>query len=474
MIAVAKQTNYSNQRGRRAVKLSKTAVHWKGPAMPEAQFEEDQQLTSFAGLLIFAQLFERLELRERLKACFEHLRAGSIYGHATIVLVLIVHLLLGYRKLQDLRYYSDDPMVKRALALKQLPDVATMSRSLASMDKESISAYRALIRTLVSDRLVKIAPARIMLDFDGSVCGTSRRAQGTAVGYNRRKKGQRSYYPLLCTIALTGQVFDVLHRPGNVHDSNGARSFIISCVAEIRAVLPGVIVEVRMDSAFFSDEIVTVLDAFGVLYTISVPFERFAELKSKVNKRIFWLRADCETHYFQLWWKPKCWTRKRSFLFVRTLEPNQRREPLQLNMFEPYEYGYQFKVIISNHQISARKIVVLHNGRGAQEAIFAELKSQAQMDYIPSNRLTANQTYLLSAILAHNLNRELQMSASEPTRATTERREPWWTFSRLDTLRRTIIQRAGRFVRPQGRLTLKFAANQSFQQELKHYLEAAA
>lgn len=192
-------TTHSHQKGRRTVKISKTAVHWKGPAMPEVQFEEDQQLTSFAGLLIFAQLFERLNLRDRLRECFGHLKINSIYGHGTVVMVLIVHLLLGYRKLQDMRYYCDDPMVKRALSLKQLPDVATVSRILSTTDKTSVAHMRGMLRACVSDRLVKIAPARVTADFDGSVYGTSRKAQGTAVGYNKKKKGQRSYYPLFCS-----------------------------------------------------------------------------------------------------------------------------------------------------------------------------------------------------------------------------------------------------------------------------------
>ena len=64
-----------------------------------------------------------------------------------------------------------------------------------------------------------LAPLRRgRVDFDGSVQSTGRRAEGTAVGFNKKKKGQRSYYPLSATIAQTGQVLDVHHRPGNVHD----------------------------------------------------------------------------------------------------------------------------------------------------------------------------------------------------------------------------------------------------------------
>ncbi|MGA2463815.1 MAG: hypothetical protein ABSH06_05605 [Thermodesulfobacteriota bacterium] len=59
-------------------------------------------------------------------------------------------------------------------------------------------------------------------------------------------------YPLFCTIAQTGQVFDVYHRPGNVHDSNGAKGFVLECLERIREVLPYVTIEVRMDGAFLA------------------------------------------------------------------------------------------------------------------------------------------------------------------------------------------------------------------------------
>ena len=58
------------------------------------------------------------------------------------------------------------------------------------------------------------------------------------------------------------------HRPGNVHDSNGAKEFILACIQAIRAELPSVIIEVRMDSAFFNDKLVDMLDKI----VLSSPF----------------------------------------------------------------------------------------------------------------------------------------------------------------------------------------------------------
>ena len=161
---------------------------------------------------------------------------------------------------------------------------------LKEADAKSIANLRQLLRECSSSGLVQLALSRITLDFDGSVQSTMRHAEGTAVGFNKKKKGARSYYPLFCTIAQTGQVLDFLHRSGNVHDSHGAQEFILACVQAVREALPGVVIEVRMDSAFFSDEIVMAMEEANIEFTVSVPFERFVELKKKIEARKQWTR----------------------------------------------------------------------------------------------------------------------------------------------------------------------------------------
>ena len=453
------------------MKFSKAAVHCKTHSLPALRFE-DSQLTSFSGLVLVQELFARLELKDRLRRCFSHLTVNPIFGHATLVLCLVVHLMLGYRQLRDIRYYADDPLVKRTLGLSRLPDVATLSRGLAGADEESVTRLQGLLRKGVVKRLSALGLRRVTLDFDGSVIGTGRFAEGTAVGFNRKKKGQRSYYPLFCTVAQTGQVLDVLHRSGNVHDSQGAKDFILASIATVRAALPGVRVEVRMDSAFFSDAIVGSLEAQGVEYTVSVPFERFAELKACIEARRLWWPAGAGCAYFEAKWKPKVWQYPHRFLFIRTRVKEQSKEPVQLDFFIPHQYGYEFKVILTNKRLGARKVLAFHNGRGSQEGIFAELKSANQLDYVPARTWVGNQIYLLSVLLAHNLGRELQMIAHPPSRATLEKRPAFWAFQGLDTLRRRLIQRAGRLIRPQGKLTLSMPANPALQKELLHYLGA--
>jgi len=123
---------------------------------------------------------------------------------------------------------------------------------------------------------------RLTLDFDGSVLSTKRHAQGSAVGFNKARKGARSYYPLFCTIARTGQFFDMHHRPGNVHDSNGAADFMHRWFKNIKTQIPGTIIESRMDSAFFNKTIIFLMAGSHVKFTASVPFAKFAVLKKMI------------------------------------------------------------------------------------------------------------------------------------------------------------------------------------------------
>ena len=456
------------------MKVAKADIYRQVRSLPTLKFEE-QQLTAFAGLVVFQKLFETCQLKARLQEACAHLTPRHHYGFGTILQCLIVHILLGYRQLRESAFYREDPLVKRVLGLKALPSVPTVSRMLSEFDPPSVAAQRGVSRGLVLDRLQKEALRTVSLDFDGSVQSTQRHAEGTAVGFNKAKKGARSYYPLFCTIAQTGQVLDVLHRSGNVHDSHGAIEFVTACVQAVRQRLGSVRLEARLDSAFFSDAMVRCLESLGLEYTISVPFERFVPLKERIEKRQVWWPVPGsagKSHAFESRWKPQSWAKKSRFVFIRNTVAVQKKEPIQLNLFEPVEQGYEFKVIVTNKTAAAGKVARFHEGRGYQEKLYGELKAQAQMGYVPARRLVANQVYLLCSILAHNLCRELQMQVAEPARGTTEKRTVRWLFEELDTLRRTLIARAGRLTRPQGKLTLTLNANLTVQSALLRFLQA--
>ncbi len=111
-------------------------------------------------------------------------------------------------------------------------------------------------------------------------------------------------------------------------------------------------------------------------------------------------------------------------------------------------------MIITNKRVGVGTVLRFHEGRGSQEGIFGELKTHWAMGHVPVRRRLGNQMYLPAGLFAHNLVRELQMRTEKQCRGTTDNRASLWIFERVDTVRKTLLQRAGRLTRPRGKLTL--------------------
>ena len=139
------------------------------------------------------------------------------------------------------------------------------------------------------------------------------------------------------------------------------------------------------------------LNGKAIEFSISVPFERFTELKALLEAKKRWQMLTPVWSYFLSKWSPKCWKHKYQFIFMRQKVKKQEKGVIQLDLFRPVDYEYEYKVIISNKRTTVKKILFFHNGRGYQENIFSELKSQAQLDYIPTKNKYANQLYMIAS-----------------------------------------------------------------------------
>ncbi len=114
------------------------------------EFEtENQTYSSFSGLVVFQKLFAHLNLKAKLKNCFKGNPLQGTIQHHSIMMMLIIHILLGYRELRDSRFYAEDPMVKRLLGMTRLPSVATISRVLSNTQESDITLLRELGKTYV-------------------------------------------------------------------------------------------------------------------------------------------------------------------------------------------------------------------------------------------------------------------------------------------------------------------------------------
>ena len=114
---------------------------------------------------------------------------------------------------------------------------------------------------------------------------------------------------------------------------------------------------------------------------------------------------------------------------------------------------------------------MFHNGRGSQESIFGDAKTDTALGVVPCKRLSSNQVFTIASMMAHNLSKGMQMVAHPTVTRTKPKRPAAWKFQKLDTIRHQIIQRAGRLNRPQGKLTLTMSTNQAVKRNLLHFMD---
>lgn len=440
-------------------------------SVPEVRFEE-QQLSSFGGLVILEAMLRKMGFNDRLRSAVDHVTSRGSYTPVAILRTLIVHLFLGWRRLRDLDYYPDDPLATRTAGVERLPDVATMSRRIASFDERAVDGLRQVLRDLVGKRATEASPSRLTIDFDGSLQSTrGRRIEGTAIGYNKIRRGAHSYYPLLATVAQTSQVFDVVHRAGNCHDSRDALEFVKSCVTNVRSMGFQGVLEARFDAAHYSDAMCNWMDENGIEFSISVPFERIHQMRGRIHAtpEHGWTRIDDDHSFFAFTWSINSKSKQRYACYAyRQVKRSPHKGPVQLDLFEPRSSTYEYKVVVTNKELGGRALLEFHNGRCSQETMFSELKPQFAMNYVPSRRLIGNQVYLLSGLIAHALTREMQMQAQAPRHLTnTPKRACLWALKRADSLRRSIIQRAARITRPAGKNVVTMASEPTVERDFR-------
>ena len=437
------------------MRVTKTQVQSRIQDFQAVEHDTSGQQSAYAGLSVLLPLVKVLDLTRRLRIALDEPGRAGAYSTSRLFWLLTLLLMTGWQRLTDLTWFRDDPVVARVAGLKKMPAPTTMTRQLRSVDEATIAKLDAVREKLVLERLAKEQCSVVTLDADGSVLSHKGHAEGTAIGFNKVKKGARSYYPLFVTVAQTSQVLKVHHRSGNIHDSRGALDVLLQAISDVRGTLPSARLETRQDSAFYSKESANGLEKADVFYTISVPFNRSPGLKRLVTERKRWRRIDNTWSFFEVKQKPKGWNRPGRFILIRQRHPKQTKEPLQLDLFEPKDHDYRYTVIVTNDwDAPASEVILRHHGRGSQEKLFGEAKQHAGLGVLASKYEAFNRIFTLASVLALNLGRELELRLTDKRRPQGLKRAAILPFRSLGTLQRQLFQRPARLTRPQGRLTL--------------------
>ena len=191
-----------------------------------------QDISAFGGLELIGRYFRLIELHRRVQSVFARYGIGGDYRAIDMILVMVVLMLVGGRRLDHLNYVCDDPLVKRFCGLLRLPRERSVARWLKRFTEKSIAALVEINSQIVCAAIEKVKLGRLTLDIDGSVITTGASVAWAFRGFNPHHRKEPSYYPILAHLAQTGHILRVKNRPGNVHDSKGAVVFMRNLIED--------------------------------------------------------------------------------------------------------------------------------------------------------------------------------------------------------------------------------------------------
>jgi hypothetical protein len=439
------------------VRLSRTDFRSACKSFVKIEFAP-QDITAFGGLELMRRYLALIGLERKVRAVFAHYKLGGDYRPIDMILVILGLILVGGRRLDHLSYVCHDPLVKRFCNLLWLPRPRSVSRWLKRFTDDSLRALVELNSQMVSEALHQQSMPRLTLDIDGSVISTGARVQWAYRGFNPHHRKDPSYYPILAHVAQTGHILRVKNRPGNVHDSNGAQSFIRELIDDIRARLGRTVpLEFRMDGAFFHREIMDLIERSKAHYAIKVPFMKWLGLVPIIRERRRWRKLKDGMGYFEVALPVAAWGKTLRVVVYRKPMHHESKKNYQLDLFDPHNGYYEYSALSTNLELKAAALWDFMAGRGAQEKTFAELKGQWALDVVPTCHYYANAAWQQISVLGHNLLRNFQLQTVATPKPRSRKRTYGYLLHSLKTIRFRLIHQPARIVKPQGYSILRFS-----------------
>jgi hypothetical protein len=131
-----------------------------------------QDITAFGGLELIRRYFGLIKLSRTVRSVFARYDLGGDYRAIDMILVIIVLILVGGRRLDHLNYLCEDPLVKRFCGLLRLPRERSVGRWLKRFTHKSLAALVEINSQIVCEAIEKEKLGRLTLDIDGSVITT--------------------------------------------------------------------------------------------------------------------------------------------------------------------------------------------------------------------------------------------------------------------------------------------------------------
>ena len=415
---------------------------------------DDPNLVSSAGLVPVLALARRCGLHETAGAALTVPNPNAAIKVAAVVAGMVA----GADSIEDLDRLRHGGISRLFTGIRAPSTLGTFLRSFTFGHVRQLDrvATQLLVNLAGHTPLLRDAGRICLVDVDDTVKPTYGYAkQGAGYGYTH-VKGLNALIGTLSTPTSAPVIAATRLRKGSTSSPRGAASFLASTLAVAKRCGATGLVLARMDSAFYTADVVAAIDRAGARFSITARLNRSVKAAIGAIAEEAWTPIHYPNAVFDDQaggWVSDAEVAETSYtaftsrgmgravtarLIVRRVKLLPSAGADQPALVE----GHRYHAVFTDSALTMLQAETCHRGHAIVEHVIADLKN-GPLAHLPSGKFAANAAWLALAGVAHNLTRAAGVLASA-----------FHATARPATIRDQLINLPARIATSARRLTL--------------------
>ena len=399
-----------------------------------------EKITNYAGLSLVAKYINKVGLIEEWEKMFPTIKYNATkFSTSQVLMAFVFGFMSGVHRISRISRFTQDDLVKTLLQLPTRINKDALSTHLKRMGEKGAEKLRRFHLSFNNRLLKKSGLTSITLDADSTYLLTYGHQEGAEKSYHPKKKGHRTYHPLLVFLSELKILYHSRFRKGSTYTSVG----IVELLKEIKAGLPGQVKKVffRADSGFFSLETIHFIESIpGWTYLIKFSAKN---LKNKLAQ-LDWQPIEGQKNMWQCTFEYTFSRNKGKMVIkaIRTLVKEEERDFFDKKELVPV---YEYAAYASNLELDPYDLHKKYTQRATSETWIEQVKSQLMAGKTLTNQFAANDILWQLSVWAYNISIMMRWGVKK-----------FWKWEH-NTFRYLLLQVAGKVVKSGRQCYLKMS-----------------
>lgn len=361
--------------------------------------QTDEVLVSHSGLALAGALLGQTSLGKRLNEILLGERKRPEVPHGDVLLSMIGLLCLGKSDYADIEAFREEEFFRRALGLKALPSEETLRQRMDALGTLPLSILHEEAVRMVARHAPVVTPCYgdwIPLDIDVSPFDNSG-TKKEGVGWTYKKLD--GYAPNFAYLGLEGYLVHCELRPGNQHCQEGTPDFLDRAFELAREITQGRLL-VRMDAGNDDGEN---LRRLRKKKDVDWIIARNQRKESDAD----WLEeaqchGQCETpREGKDVWTGDTYRERDGKLYRVIFQVTERTITAEGQRLLVPEIDVS--TWWTSLKLPAKKVIELYRQHGTSEQFHSEIKTDMDLERLPSGKFATNALMLSLGLVAYNV-----------------------------------------------------------------------